>query len=284
MIFRQSVFRARDFPGPGRGWYIIRMSSGGRSEGAGPRTRRAANCCLVLLVIPASLLAYFWYTVWHADHVNDERRQDALSWILGWSDKAADDTRHALGRSGSGADADALTGVIWRHSEAPLITYDPARRTFTATVRKTTVYDEQAVLLGGGPVQIARCFRLTFTRGSGSAWTSAAAVADDELCRASQQIGAWAHFAQQRITDMNATDLTPAGVRRALDPTGSLGYYDVKSAQREGRTATVTAVIRDARRANATAEQCYRFVRDLGTEGSVDDVTAVPLSTCPAAG
>lgn len=105
-------------------------------------------------------------------------------------------------------------------------------------------------------------------------------VRDDELCGASRQIGTWARFAQQRITNMYLTDLTPAGVQRALDPTKTLGHYDVRSTERKGPTATVTVLIHDTRPADADAEQCRRFVRDLGTEGIVDEVTMVSLSTC----
>ncbi|GHG94215.1 hypothetical protein [Streptomyces lanatus] len=241
-------------------------------------TRRIATGCLVLLMIPAAVVVYFWYTVWHAGHVNDERRRDAVASILRHAREVEGDTRRALDRSGSAAGVDALTGVIWRHSEAPLIAYDPAHRTFTATVSEAAFYDQEAVLLGGGPSQVTRCLHLTFAHGTGSAWTSAVAVRDEEGCRASRSIGSWASLAQDRIGNMYARDLTLAGVRRALDPTGRLGYYDVRTATREGRHSTITVLIRDARLTD-TAAQCYRFVRKLDS-GSV---TALPLTACPAA-
>ncbi|WP_369169527.1 hypothetical protein AB5J49_17305 [Streptomyces sp. R28] len=247
-------------------------------------TRRVANCCLVLLMIPTALVAYFWYTVWHADQVNSERRQDALNSLLRHAHEQADATGSALTGSGSGADADTLTGVIWRHSETPLISYDPARHRFTATARRAELYDSEGVILGSGSDQVARCLRFTFVRGSGSAWTSAVAVRDYEECLPGSRIGSSADTARSRIARMSTMELTPTGVRRALDPTGELGYFDVRSAERRGRTATVTVLIEDTYGAqgHATAKQCYRFVRDLGGAYG-DDVTSVPLSTCPKA-
>ncbi|MDO0914800.1 hypothetical protein QQM39_29415 [Streptomyces sp. DT2A-34] len=281
---RHRLFRAGDFPGADGGWYIIRMSNGGRPEGAGPITRRAATCCLVLLMIPTALVAYFWYTVWHADQVNSERRQDALNSLLRRAHEQADDTSRALTESGFGADADTLTGVIWRHSETPLISYDPARHRFTATARRTDFYESEGVILGSGSVQVARCLRFTFTRGSGAAWTSAVAVRNYDECLPGTRIGSWADTARSRIAEMSTMELTPTGVQRALDPTGKLGHFDVRSAERRGRTATVTVLIEDkyGAEAHAPAKQCYRFVRDLGGEYG-DDVTSVPLSTCPTA-
>lgn len=284
MVLRHRLFPAGDFPGGDGGWYIIRMSNGGRPEGAGPVTRRAANCCLVLLMIPAALVAYFWYTVWHTDQVNSEREQNALNSILRHAHEQAGTTSRALTESGSGADADTLTGVIWRHSETPLISYDPARHRFTATARRADFYASEAVILGSGSVDVARCLRFTFTRGSGSLWTSTVAVRDYEECLPGTRIGGWADIARSRIADMSTMALTTAGVQRALDPTGKLGYFDVRSAERRGRTATVTVLIQDVHQAegNTPAEQCYRFVRDLGGEYG-DAVTSVPLSTCPPA-
>ncbi|MDF3145663.1 MULTISPECIES: hypothetical protein [unclassified Streptomyces] len=284
VIFRHRLFGAGDFPAGAGGWYIIRMSNGGRPQGAGPITRRAANCCLVLLMIPAALVAYFWYTVWHADQVNSERQQDTLNSILRRAHEQADDTSHALTASGSGADADTLTGVIWRHSETPLISYDPAHHRFTATARRADFYDSEGVILGSGSVQIARCLRFTFTRGSDSDWTSTVAVRDYEECLPGTQIGTWAGTARSRIAEMSTMELTPTGVQRALDPTGKLGHFDVRTVERRGRTATVTVLIQDmyGAKADAPAKQCYRFVRDLGGEYG-DDVTSVPLSACPRA-
>ncbi|MEU9169665.1 hypothetical protein AB0D34_17960 [Streptomyces sp. NPDC048420] len=57
-----------------------------------------ATCCLVLLVIPVCVVAYFWYDIWHAAR-----------------------TARALGASSDTGTA-TLTGVVWRHTEAPAST------------------------------------------------------------------------------------------------------------------------------------------------------------------
>lgn len=289
---------------------MIRMSNGGPTTTAGPVSRRAANCCLVLLVIPTALVAYFWYTVWRTDHTNSERRDEAVASIMRGAHEAAADTARALdesdvsvgtdsGREGAGgpgreAGIDALTEVIWRHSEAPLITYAPERHAFTATARRAVLYDKDPLILGGGPVRITRCFRFTFAlpEDSGSAWTSDVTVRDDEACAPSERIAGHVRFAQQRLGAMSPTDMTPAGVGQALDPTGTLDYYGVRGVVRNERsatatatstsTATVTVLIRDAKAAYATAEQCYRFVRDLDPVRQGADVPFVPLADCPS--
>lgn len=278
---------------------MIRMMNGGPTTTAGPVSQRAANCCLVLLVIPTALVAYFWYTVWHTDHTNSERREHAVASIMREAREAAADTGRALAESdasagtgsGRGGDGDTgrdtadidLTGVIWRHSETPLVTYDPGRHSFTATVRRAVFYDEEPLIMGGGPVRITRCFRFTFAlpEGSATAWTSDVTVRDDEACGPSERIATHVHFAQRRLAAMSPTDLTTARVRRALDPTGTLGYYDVTSVVRGERTATVTVLVRDAKGAYATAEQCYRFVRNLDPAHQGADVPSVPMSDCP---
>jgi hypothetical protein len=140
---------------------------------------------------------------------------------------------------------------------------------------------EEAVFMGGGPEQVARCFRFTFTHGSGSAWTSRMTERDDEVCRSSRQIGSSAASARQHIENMTPSNLTPTGVLRTLDPTGTLGYFDVRRAVRDGNRATVTVLIHVERPMYATAQQCYRFVRPLGPDDTGSDVTAVPLAVCP---
>ncbi|KUO02522.1 hypothetical protein [Streptomyces caeruleatus] len=254
-------------------------------------SRRAANCCLVLLVIPTVLVAYFWYTVWHTGRTNSERRENAVASLMREAQKAASDTGRALAESdpsaGAGSGIDALTGVVWRYSETPLITYDPGRHTFTATARRAVFYDEDPLVLGGGPVRITRCFRFTFAlpEHSGTAWTSDVTVRDDEACGPSERIAGHVRFAQRRLAAMSPTDLTPDGVRRALDPTGTLDYYGVTGVVRNERTATVTVtvLVRDAKAAYATAGQCYRFVRDLDPVRQGADVPFVPLADCPRA-
>jgi hypothetical protein len=248
-----------------------------------------ANGCLVLLMIPAALVAYFWFTVWHTGHENDRRRQDALDSLLRQAHEAADRTADALTRSGE-TGTDALTGVIWEHTESPVIAYDEERRVFTAVAARSAVYEEEPILFAGGPGTVERCFTYTYARRPGSEWTSTTTESDNEACRGSGEIGDWVRFARVRMGGMEAAGLTRAGLRRALDPSGRPGdesRSDVRSVVRKGRTVVAVVLFRHLDRyrsqddGSAPVEQCYRLTRILDPDAGVEGpVTAVPVADC----
>ncbi|MEU5438809.1 hypothetical protein AB0G73_36530 [Streptomyces sp. NPDC020719] len=242
-------------------------------------TRRAATGCLILLLIPAGLLAYFWYSAWHTGHVNDQRRQAALASILNQARHATNDTTHALNTS-STTDTDTLTGVIWQHTHAPLITYDTSRRTFTATATRSAAYSEKALLPGGGPVTVSRCFTFTSTRGTSANWTTTMTEQDEQVCRPGQTIDHRATLAKNRIKNMPAAQLTRADLTQALDPAHQQDTYIVKDTMRHGQTATITILIHAQRDASATAAQCYQFARHIDTNDAERATTGMPIATC----
>lgn len=247
----------------------------GNASATGRTTRRVADCCLVLLIVPACLVAYFWYTVWHVGHVNSEREEDALASVLQGAREDGDDTARALAAS-RGTGPDALTGVVWQHTEAPVITYDSARRAFTATAFRSAVYDEEVLLfVHGGPTQVQRCLGFAYTRRGDRSWTSKVTVRDDDVCRASERIRSLTELARTRITNMYAADLTRTGVRRALDPT-----FDVGEVARKGETVTVDVLVHDDVDPSAKVEQCYRFTRGIAPDDGEHSATAVPAATC----
>ncbi|MFI6685165.1 hypothetical protein [Streptomyces sp. NPDC050485] len=242
-------------------------------------TRRAATSCLILLLIPAGLLAYFWYSVWHTSHVNDQRKQAALASILDQARHATTDTTHALNTSGT-ADTDTLTGVIWQHTHAPLITYDASRRTFTATASRSAAYNEEVLLPGGDPVTVNRCFRFTSTRGTGASWTTTMTEQDEHVCSPGQTIDHRATLAKNRVKNMPAAQLTRTEVTQALDPTHQYDTYIVKDTARHGQTATISILVRAQRDVSATAAQCYQFTRHLDTNDAERATTSMPIGTC----
>ncbi|MFH9039941.1 hypothetical protein ACH4FA_11335 [Streptomyces sp. NPDC017966] len=251
--------------------------------------RTLANGCLVLLMIPAALMIYFWFTVWHTGNENDRRRQDALDSLLGQAHEAADRTADALTRSGD-TGTDALTGVIWKHTESPVITYDEERRAFTAVAARSAVYEEKSILLPRGPGTVERCFTYTYAHRPGAGWASKVTEPDVEACRGSSRIGDRVRIAQARMEDTEAAGLTRAGLRRALEPTGrpsGESRSDVRSVVREGRTVVAVVLFRYPDRyqaqdeGSAPVEQCYRLTRFLDLQGGfVKPVTAVPVTSC----
>ncbi|MFD7338479.1 hypothetical protein ACFV98_21090 [Streptomyces violascens] len=242
-------------------------------------TRRAATGCLILLFVPACLLGYFWYSAWHTSHVNDQRKQAALASILDQARHATNDTTHALNTS-SAMDANTLTGVIWQHTHAPLITYDASGHTFTATVSRSAVYNEEVLLPGGGPVTVNRCYTFTSSRGTSAGWTTTLKEQDEQVCRPGQTIDHRVTLAKERIKNMAAAQLTRAHVTQALDPAHQQDTYVVKDTARDGQTATITIFIRAQRDVSATAAQCYQFTRHVDTNNAERAATSIPISTC----
>ncbi|WP_189966427.1 hypothetical protein [Streptomyces violascens] len=242
-------------------------------------THRAATGCLILLIIPAGLLAYFWYSAWHTSHVNHQRKQAGLSSVLDQARHATTETTHALNTS-SNTDTDTLTGVIWQHTHAPLITYDASRHTFTATASQSATYNEEVLLPGGGPVTVNRCFTFTSTRDTSASWTTTMTEQDEQACRPGQTIDHRATLAKDRVKNMAATQLTRADVTQALDPAHQQDTYVVKDTARHGQTATITILIRAQRDVSATAAQCYQFTRHLDTNNADRATTSIPISTC----
>ncbi|WP_432198838.1 hypothetical protein [Streptomyces sp. bgisy027] len=230
---------------------------------------------IALTVVLGVLVSWLWYRHWHDGNVNSERREKAFALIGKQARDTADETARALDTSGT-TDADALTGVIGQHSEAPVITYDASRREFTATAARSIQYDEEVILPGGGPVRVTRCFVFTYTHRPGQAWTSRVAERDDDVCRPSTQIASRVRLALTRISSMYAGDLTRAGVQDALDPTGRRSF-DVKNVVREGDAVTVSVLVASSK---AAVDQCYRFTRTVPGDDGQGSATAVSASSC----
>ncbi|GAA2657633.1 hypothetical protein [Streptomyces vastus] len=246
----------------------------------GQANRLVTTGCLTFLIALISVLgvlvSWLWYRHWHDGNVNSERRARTLASIRELARDAADDTARALDTSGA-TDADALTEVIWRHTEAPVITYDASRREFTATAAKSALYDNKVVVPGGGPIKVTRCFVFTYTHRPGQAWTSRVSERDDEVCRPGTELSGLVRLTRTRISGMYAEDLTRAGVQKALDPTGRLRSYDVKSVVRRGDTVIVTILVSSSEKA---VDQCYRFTRPVPGDDVQGSAAAVPASSC----
>ncbi|MET7293563.1 hypothetical protein ABZS79_15770 [Streptomyces griseoloalbus] len=244
--------------------------------------------CLVLLMIPVVLVAYFWFTVWHAGRENERREQAALASLLRRAQDAADRTADALNRSRD-TGTDALMGVIWEHTGSPVISYDEERRAFTATADRSVLVDQESVLLVSGPVMVKRCFTYTYARRPGSAWTSEITERDLEACRGSAAVGDSVRFARVRMADVEAARLTRAGLQGVLEPGGrprDESRFVVRSVDRAGRTVAALVLTRYTDRYGtsgdgpAVVEQCYRLTRilDPGNGDVGRPVTAAPVA------
>ncbi|MET7503062.1 hypothetical protein ACIQ9K_25765 [Streptomyces microflavus] len=221
------------------------------------------------------IVCWLWYRHWHDGDVNSQRREQTRASILERAQATANNTNSALARSGS-TDTDALADVIWRHSKAPVITYDTSRPEFTATAAVSAHYDEKVMLPGGGNAEVSRCFTFTYTQHPNETWTSKVSEWGDDVCRPSTQIGGRARLALTRISSMYAEDLSLTGVQNALDPT-RLRSFDVKNVVRRGGIVKIFVLVSSS---GAEVEQCYRFTRRVSGSGTQDTATAVPTPSC----
>lgn len=241
-------------------------------------TRRAATGCLLLLMVPAALLAYFWYSVWHTGHVNVQREEAAMASILAEAQRASQSTTRALNSAHTGA-PDALTNVIWRHTQAPVIAYDPTHRTYTAIASWSTIYTQKALLSGGGATEVERCFTLISAQALNATWATKLTESSDDMCSSGRMIASEVALAKNRIKNMTTQKMTQADVAQALDPTHEQRIYTVKKVTRSDDVVVISVLVRHQR--NATSiHQCYAFSRRVGSDSDSRSVTEVPLATC----
>ncbi len=243
--------------------------------------RSMTTGCLTMLIalvlVLAAGLSWLGYADWHAGKVNGERRQEAVSSILRQGRDAADDTARSLDASRT-SDVDELTGVIWEHTGSPLIAYDASRDAFTARLPKRVVYETVGVLPGGGSDAVSRCLDFTYSRPHGHAWTPRVTARDGDACRPATEVGSLSRLAGKRIEGIGVRQLTRAGVQQALDPTGTLRTFTVRSVVREDGTAAVSVLISSH---DGTVGQCYRITRSVPGSGEAHpSVTVTPASSC----
>lgn len=262
----------------GRKGRVVTAKSAGSAAGMRGNGFATGGCLVILIgsiVILGIVVSWLWYRAWHDGEVGGERREKARASIVQQARASADDTVHALDASGT-TDVDALTEVVWRHTDAPVITYDLARHTFTATAAKSAHYDEPSVVPGGGPVEVTRCFVFTYRRQPGHTWTSQMSERHDDVCRPGTEIDARVTSARTRMSNMDPGHQSVTGIQKTLDPTGRQGSYAVERVV-EAKTVTAFILVSSS---DETVAQCYRFTRPTGDDGQ--GYAAVPTSACEA--
>ncbi|MEU2079216.1 hypothetical protein, partial [Streptomyces sp. NPDC013489] len=249
-----------------------------------PRRHRRANRfatggCLTILMVLILVLGVFaslmWYAGWRVGQASEENDKKALASLLQQADRIADESGRAL-RGSDPSSAEKAADVIWKHTEAPVITHDAALGMFTAVVEKAVEYNT-AGLPPGGSERTVRCLVFTYTHGPGRKWTSQVSAKDVNACRSSTDIGNRARAARSRLANMPREDLTRAGIQQALDPAGRPDLVTVKSAIRRNGSVIVSALISSR---DGAAGQCYRLTRPYeGVEIQLS-AAAAPAITC----
>ncbi|MFG2840885.1 hypothetical protein ACGFYE_38520 [Streptomyces zaomyceticus] len=254
-------------------------SRSGTSPVAERVNRFATGGCLTIIMVLILVLGVFaswmWYSAWRVGQASEENDKKALASLLQQADRMADDSGRAL-RASDPSSAEEAADVIWKHTEAPVITHDAALGKFTATVEKAVEYNT-AGFPGAGADRAVRCLVFTYTHGPGQNWTSQVAAKDVNVCRASKDVGNQARGARTRLANMLREDLTRAGVQQALDPAGRPDLVTVKSVIRRKGLVIVSALISSR---DGTADQCYRLTRPNSIEEVQLSATAAPTTSC----
>ncbi|MFJ3786347.1 hypothetical protein [Streptomyces sp. NPDC090093] len=254
-------------------------SRSGTSPVAERANRFATGGCLTILMVLILVLGVFaswmWYSAWRVGQASEQNSKKALTSLLQQADRMADESGRALRASDPGS-AEEAADVIWKHTEAPVITHDAALGKFTATVEKAVEYNT-AGFPGGGADRVVRCFVFTITHGPGRTWTSQVAAEDFNVCRPSKDIGSQARNALTHLANMPGEDLTRAGVQRALDPAGHPDLVTVKSVIRRKGMVVVSALISSR---DGTTDQCYRLTRPNSGQEVQLSATAAPTTSC----
>ncbi|WP_433342559.1 hypothetical protein [Streptomyces sp. CA-253872] len=241
-------------------------------------TRGVTTCCLVVLVLPVVLLGWFWFSLWHDGHVNERRERAAEASVLRLASRAARDTRRALAGSGP-TGPEAVTGVLWRHTKAPVITYDAPHGTYTAARSWAVTYDRKG-FLSAGPTQVEWCFTLVAHHAPGTGWTTRLTKRTRADCLASRLVDRDVVRARDVLASLPDELLTRAGVSRELAARGGQGQdvFTVRKVARERDRVSVTVRVRAGAGSDGpVARQCYRFTRPLARG---EAPVAEPLARC----
>ncbi|NKQ25167.1 hypothetical protein [Streptomyces galbus] len=220
---------------------------------------------IVLVVVLSIALGALWYWVHHAGQVDAAHRQQAQLALDDELRRTNNETTRVL-RDEDSADPDVLTAVIYRHTGAPLISYDAPRHTFRARVAKRVEY-ESRTLFGTSEGVIERCLQYTYTPGQDHDWTSTMSTVKYDTCNPAVSINSDARIAGQRVAALEASELNRASVRRALAPYRR--FLTVGAVTTTGSTVKVSVVVSEG-----TTRQCYWITRN-GLQ-----ILSVPAQNC----
>ncbi|MEU3374288.1 hypothetical protein ABZ734_28065 [Streptomyces sp. NPDC006660] len=221
-------------------------------------TRRVTTGCLLLLTLPAALLAYFWYSAWHSGQVNKKRERDAVAQVVQQAHDDADRTGKSL--NGRHADETEAVDVIWQVTRAPVIQHGLSATQFTTYITRTTTYNELGVLPAGGPVEVSRCFALTY-RHTPSGWTPEDRIVDKALCEPAKRIADAVSGIRISLEGAVGGGLTNQEMQRAFDSRVWHVRHDLRATHEDAGTTAITVNLtaEDTNSGRGTTQQCYRF-------------------------
>lgn len=235
--------------------------------------------CLVslvlLIMVGVSLVAVVGYVLWNTSSTTEKNRTAAEAELRDLIDRTARESAEAL-RTSATTDPAALTTLIWKHTEAPVITYDAARKGFTAVVEKATVY-ERASILGSSPDRITSCGIFTYTLGPDRAWHVNIATRETAACLPTREIDALAREAGRILEHSDDDPTTVTQAQDVLDRTRPLGRLTVRKVAHDKRATTVSALLTNTAQ---TVGQCFLFTLSRPGSQVPSPATLTPASSC----
>ncbi|MFF0016785.1 hypothetical protein [Streptomyces sp. NPDC005374] len=258
-----------------------------------PVTGRAARAvtggCLVALTVlilaAGTVLAWMVYAFHRADTGNESRREEARTVLAEKARHAAALTVRDL-TAAPDADREAAEDIVLRTARdpglgqgtvAPKVTYDKALDGLTAVGLFSGSYEVRPALWGARrPESVTRCYALAFRHDSGT-WQAKVTTRPDRVCAQREAVTNGAQAAREALRAIDRTTVTRDQVRRLLDPVRT-ATYEVTTVTGQGRTVTVTTLVRAA-----GDEQCYRFVRHTDSQDQ-DSVTVAAVAVAHCAG
>ncbi|MEV5441576.1 hypothetical protein AB0N23_03355 [Streptomyces sp. NPDC052644] len=227
----------------------------------------------MLIVIGGSLLAVLGHRLWDINNMTDTNKTAAEAEHRARIERAARESTRAL-RASATTDPAALTALIGKYTEAPVITYEAAHKKFTAEVEMSTTYDT-VHLLTVGVERIVSCELFTYTLGPDRAWRVDVATRGTATCLPGRQVADLARRAKSILENLNGPLTTVRQAERVLDQAGPPGRLTVRSMVTDTRTTTVSALLTDM---TGAVDQCYNFSLSHHASGDRMSVTSMPTA------
>ncbi|MFE7609767.1 hypothetical protein [Streptomyces celluloflavus] len=150
-----------------------------------------------------------------------------------------------------------------------MISHNPAQNRFTTYINRSAVYNEMGIVLAGGPIEVDRCFALTYHRTT-TEWKTSVHAADSALCKPGSILATAANGTQSRLRQTSGKSLTDTDIAREFNLTNKVWHTGFALGATHGQNGAVaiTGLLysKYTEHGGGTTRQCYRF--DVPLRGS----------------
>ncbi|MFH8589325.1 hypothetical protein ACH4GP_33965 [Streptomyces celluloflavus] len=104
-----------------------------------------------------------------------------------------------------------------------MISHNPAQNRFTTYINRSAVYNEMGIVLAGGPIEVDRCFALTYHRTT-TEWKTSVHAADSTPCKPGSILVTAANGTQSRLRQTAGKNLTDTDIAREFNLTNKVWH------------------------------------------------------------